>query len=219
MNPMITSPSSKSLMTDDPIAIQEIEQAATGVAPSANGLAPISIDFTEHRPALLRFARRKIRDQDLAEDAVQDTLLAALASAGSFKGESAVRTWLIGILNHKIQDAFRRESRYQRVSGEEIDQDQSEATEALDRLMLDRDEPLNEDDPQTLAMRQQFMVDLVREVEQLPPTLREVFAMQAIDEVPTEEVCAKLNISEANCWVRLHRARKRLAERMGSHLN
>ena len=64
----------------------------------------------------MRFARRRIRDEDLAEDAVQDALLAALSNPSSFQGQSALRTWLIGILNHKIQDTFRREGRYVQVA-------------------------------------------------------------------------------------------------------
>jgi len=74
--------------------------------------APDANDLIAHRAAMLRFARRKIRDEALAEDAVQDALAAALTSLPSFGGQSALRTWLIGILNHKIQDTFRRETRY-----------------------------------------------------------------------------------------------------------
>ena len=43
--------------------------------------------------------------------------------------------------------------------------------------------------------------------------------LQVIEGVSTEDVCRRLNITEANCWVRLHRARKRLAERMRDHLD
>ena len=60
-------------------------------------------DLAAHRGVLLRFARRRVRDEALAEDAVQDALLAAVGSAHRFQGQSTLRTWLIGILNHKIQ--------------------------------------------------------------------------------------------------------------------
>ena len=86
-------------------------------------MPPTPIELADHRGAMLRFARRKIRDENLAEDAVQDALAAALASRESFQGQSALRTWLIGILNHKIQDVFRRESRYVRPAGEGMDPD------------------------------------------------------------------------------------------------
>ncbi len=61
----------------------------------------------EHRKILLRYAFLHLRDDAAAEDAVQETLLAALLGNESFRSESAVRTWLIGILKHKIADHYR----------------------------------------------------------------------------------------------------------------
>src|SRR5207302_2162297 len=59
------------------------------------------------RPYLLRYASLQLRDRHTAEDAVQETLLAALAGEGAFAGRSNLRTWLTGILKHKIVDAIR----------------------------------------------------------------------------------------------------------------
>jgi len=83
--------------------------------PAAASRAPSAADLDAHRGAMLRFARRRIRDEDLAEDAVQDALASAVASVSTFQGQSQLRTWLIGILHHKIQDTFRRETRYVRL--------------------------------------------------------------------------------------------------------
>jgi RNA polymerase sigma factor (sigma-70 family) len=63
------------------------------------------------RPYLLRYARLQLRDGHAAEDAVQETLLAALAGEAAFAGRSNLRTWLTGILKHKIIDALRRLAR------------------------------------------------------------------------------------------------------------
>jgi RNA polymerase sigma-70 factor, ECF subfamily len=189
-------------------------------APSTQFL-PID-EFSVHREAMLRFARRKIRDADLAEDAVQDALIAALSSRDSFKGESALRTWLIGILNHKIQDTFRRESRFVRADAETADSDDWVDHKANQRSnQRQDDEPgaldMNEDPLQTVA-RARMHAQLATEIDALPDTLKDVFTMQALEGVETEEVCRRLQISEANCWVRLHRARKRLTQRMADHL-
>src|SRR5258705_6915830 len=62
----------------------------------------------EERPYLVRYASLQLRDAHAAEDAVQETLLAALAAEASFAGRSNLRTWLTGILKHKIIDAIRR---------------------------------------------------------------------------------------------------------------
>jgi RNA polymerase sigma-70 factor (ECF subfamily) len=172
-------------------------------------------DLAVHRGAMLRFARRKIRDEALAEDTVQDALLAALSARHSFQGQSAVRTWLIGILNHKIQDAFRRETRYVK-----LDAPGDEGAEAEDRLELaaSAQPSTSDDDPLQEVARRRMHAALVDEVERLPDGLKSVFMMQAIEGVATSEVCEKLDITEANVWVRLHRARKRLAERLEDHL-
>ena len=177
-----------------------------------------AIDFASHRGAMLRFARRRIRDEALAEDAVQDALVAALSSRQSFQGRSALRTWLIGILNHKIQDVFRRESRYVRPAGEGMDPDvlaSDDPTPAARAATLALESP----DPLHEVGQRRMREELAREIDALPPTLREVFVLQVIEGLPTSEVCARLGITEANCWVRLHRARKRLSERMREHLD
>lgn len=165
------------------------------------------IDF--HRDAMLRFARRRIRDSDLAEDAVQDAMASAVAGLAGFQGGSALRTWLIGILGHKIQDIFRREGRYVRMNGEAADF--GEGAMALFGEARDSSDPL------ALVARRRLGQALRGEIENLPPSMREVFRMQVLEGAPTAEICRRLSISEANCWVRLHRARKRLASRMTPH--
>ncbi|MGD9944481.1 MAG: sigma-70 family RNA polymerase sigma factor [Burkholderiaceae bacterium] len=170
-------------------------------------------ELSAHRSAMLRFARRKIRDENLAEDAVQDALVAALANRSSFQGQSALRTWLIGILNHKIQDTFRRESRY--VSAADSASDET-ADDGIDRLA--RTHTSSHDDPVQQVANARLRQALRAEIDALPPTLKDVFVMQVLEGKETAEVCRQLKITEANCWVRLHRARKRLAERMRDHL-
>ncbi|HID70194.1 MAG TPA: sigma-70 family RNA polymerase sigma factor, partial [Desulfobacterales bacterium] len=58
--------------------------------------------------ALYRFAIIRVQDSFAAEDLVQETLLAADRSYENFSGKSTVRTWLTGILKHKIVDYYRR---------------------------------------------------------------------------------------------------------------
>jgi RNA polymerase sigma-70 factor (ECF subfamily) len=64
-----------------------------------------------HGQALYRYAFVHTRDEHRAEDAVQETLLAALQARDRFAGGASIRTWLIGILRHKIADQFLREAR------------------------------------------------------------------------------------------------------------
>ena len=73
--------------------------------------ARFAAELDTHRRYLLRVAQLQLRDGDLAEDVVQETLLAALAAQAGFTGKSSVKTWLTGILKHKIVDAIRRKQR------------------------------------------------------------------------------------------------------------
>lgn len=203
-------------MLEPPVAARPI----AAVVPAA-AWSPSAADLDAHRGAMLRFARRRIRDEDLAEDAVQDALASAVASVSTFQGHSQLRTWLIGILHHKIQDTFRRETRYVRLgdhAGDGEDGDGGDGGDALADL-LQADAPPMFDDPATAVSRRRMGEALVREIEALPATLREVFVAQVLEGEDTASVCARLGITEANCWVRLHRARKRLSERMRAHLD
>ena len=182
-------------------------------------LSLTSLDLAAHRSALLRFARRRIRDEALAEDAVQDALLAAVGSAHRFAGQSTLRTWLIGILNHKIQDVFRRETRYVPLAGDDDAADTDAQLDTLaaraspDELRAPANDPLHE------VAGRRLRAALESEIDELPATLRDVFRLQALEGAATAEVCEQLAITEANCWVRLHRARKHLAGRMRAHMD
>ena len=68
-------------------------------------------ELDTHRRYLLRVAQLQLRDPDLAEDVVQETLLAALGAQSGFTGKSSLKTWLTGILKHKIVDAIRQKQR------------------------------------------------------------------------------------------------------------
>ena len=63
------------------------------------------------RPMLVRTARRRLRNDAWAEDAVSETLVAALEKPSAFAGRAAVQSWLVGILKHKTVDQIRRHTR------------------------------------------------------------------------------------------------------------
>jgi RNA polymerase sigma factor (sigma-70 family) len=69
--------------------------------------ALFTVELDRHRRYLIRIAQLQLRDADLAEDVVQETLVAALGARDGFSGRSSVKTWLTGILKHKIVDAIR----------------------------------------------------------------------------------------------------------------
>src|SRR5258707_13913884 len=70
-----------------------------------------SEDIETHREYLFQSALGRLRSREQAEDAVQETFLAAFTNVGKFSGNSTEKTWLTGILNHKVCDQLRNTCR------------------------------------------------------------------------------------------------------------
>ena len=168
-----------------------------------------------HRGYLMRVAQLQLRDRDAAEDVVQDTLLAALSGSG-FAGKSSLKTWLTGILKHKIVDAIRRKQREPAVVAAFGDIDSELDIEDFDALFKDNgaweNKPADWGDPETSLDRRQFfdMMDFC--LEKLPPNTARVFMMREVMELESDEICTELTITANNLWVILYRARMALRE-------
>jgi len=168
-------------------------------------------DLEALRPALLKYAQLQLRNSAWAEDAVSETLLAALEKPQTFAGRSQLKTWLIGILKHKLVDQIRRNSREMSLTPEDdVDLD--------DELFLPnghwRDQPQDWGDPEHALRQADFMRVLEACVELLPGQQGRLFMMREWLELETEEICKALAISPTNLWVMLHRARLRLRDCM-----
>jgi RNA polymerase sigma-70 factor (ECF subfamily) len=151
--------------------------------------ALFTVELDRHRRYLLRVARLQLRDADAAEDVVQETLVAALTAREGFTGRSSIKTWLTGILKHKIVDAIRHRQR-QPVLAASFDWG----------------------DPENALSRQEFMTVMEICLEKLPPNTARVFVMREVLELETEEICKELTITANNLWVILYRARMSLRE-------
>ena len=169
--------------------------------------------LVEHRTYLLRFARLQLRNDAWAEDAVSETLLAALAKPQTFGNRSQLKTWLVGILKHKVIDMIRSNCREATApdSGEDHDSDE------MDRLAFKADghfveAPNDWGDPHKTLQQSQFFSVLDACMERLPPALGRVFLMREWLELSCDEVCKELSVTPTNLYVQLHRARLRLQE-------
>jgi RNA polymerase sigma-70 factor (ECF subfamily) len=169
-------------------------------------LTPLELE--QHRPYLLRFALLQLRDRSAAEDAVQETMLAAIQGASRFSGQSSARTWLVGILKHKIVDGIRRTSREQPLDSAE------ERGEDLDAFFTDdghfAEAPQPWASPESSFEEQRFFEALERCLQSLPRNTARAFTMRELMGLETEEICKELRISTSNCWVMLYRARMSL---------
>jgi len=163
-----------------------------------------------HRPYLMRYALLQLRDVTAAEDAVQETLLAALQASSSYAGKSTVRTWLTGILKHKIIDHVRRQSREtplgdDRETGIDPEADVANALFAEDGHW--HEFPSDWGAPDRSFESRQFWEVFEMCVQVMPPRTARVFVMREVLELSTDEICKELAITTTNCWVLLHRAR------------
>jgi len=162
-----------------------------------------------HRPYLLRFALLQLRDSHTAEDAVQDALLAALGAEGSFAGRSNLRTWLTGILKHKIVDAIRK-ARREPVAAPEAQLGDGEF-DPLFRANGHWEERLSAwEAPAGVLENKQFMATLEKCLENLPAKTAHAFMMREHLGLDTPEICKALDITPTHCWVLLYRARMAL---------
>ena len=164
----------------------------------------------QYGDALYRFAMARLHDPALAEDLVQEALLAGLKARERFAGNASEKTWLTGILKHKIVDYFRKSSRetVQEIDDAVISRAADSCFDERGHWRLDvsawprPDESLEHD---------QFWRVLSECVEYLPPRLRRLFTLREIDGLTSDEICEVLNISTTNnLWVMLSRMRLRL---------
>lgn len=154
-------------------------------------------DLVSHRSYLVRFAKARLRDPLLAEDAVHDVFEAVLSGRAVFAGRAALRSWLTAVLKNKIVDTVRRNAGFESLG--DVSDDEG-------ALAIECPQPR----PDEIAEQHQLLQRTLERIDALPPTLREVMRRRVLDEQPTEVVCRELGISEENLFVRLHRARKQL---------
>jgi RNA polymerase sigma-70 factor (ECF subfamily) len=164
------------------------------------------------RAYLLRYATLQLRNTDAAEDVVQETLLAALAGEANFAGRSNLRTWLTGILKHKIVDAIRRSSRDRALAPEEAEGEPAEFEALFDERGHWREAPRAWEHPEGALEQKQFFAALEKCLAGLPERTAQAFMMREHLGLETEEICKELKITPTHCWVLLYRARMALRQ-------
>lgn len=169
----------------------------------------------QHGDPLFRYAVARLRDAALAEDAVQETFLAAWKSRREFGGRSSERSWLIGILKHKITDHFRRTAREEPTldpeSVGESEPDCFTQTGWSRGAWRSGWGPLEwPDDVAGSLDRAAFWQAFWGCVEGIPKRVAAVFIMREMDELSGEAIARELGLSPNHVFVLLHRARMAL---------
>jgi RNA polymerase sigma-70 factor (ECF subfamily) len=161
--------------------------------------------FATYGPRLLGYATRMLGDRSVAEEVVQDSLVAAYKAIGSFEGRAGLKTWLFRVVHNRSIDELRRRKRFVDVPDEEPEPAYFNArghwAESCPQWADRAEEQLD-------ASRK--LVVVRREIDRLPHSYREVLLMKEIHGLETSEICEALEISPGNLRIRLHRARKAL---------
>lgn len=160
---------------------------------------------------LYYYALQRLRNAELAEDLVQETFLAALKNRQQFTGQSTARTWLVGILRHKIVDYYRSQNLQLTIENET--QQHQACENFFDRRHHWLHPPRHwQSDPAEQFQWQEFWEVFQDCLSKLPTILANTFKMREMEEQTSEDVCKVLDITPTNLWIRLHRARLSLRE-------
>jgi RNA polymerase sigma-70 factor (ECF subfamily) len=167
----------------------------------------------EHGDCLYRYALTRVRKEEVAEDLVQETLLVAVRTHEKFGGRSTERSWLVGILKNKICDHFRKLGRETNFTDLEFFSDEhSDKFDGENYWIHERGPSDWKPEGEEAMKRAEFWQTLQGCLAKMPERVAQVFMLREMDDLPSKEVCATLNISEANLWVMLHRARMALRQ-------
>lgn len=200
-------------------ALSEAEEAALLSGLRARQEAAFERLVRAYGGRLLAVARRIVRDEQEAQDVLQETLLSALQAIDRFEGRSRLYTWLHRIAVHAALQKLRARRTHSELPIEDL----------LPRFLPDghqvRD-PMSwasladrADLPERAAGDRQVSA-LVRScIHQLPETYRTVLLLRDIEELDTEATAQILQINEGAVKVRLHRARQALRTLLDPHLS
>lgn len=187
----------------------EVEGQATDKPPDAG------FWLEQHGDYLYKYAVFRLRDATAAEDVVQETFLAALKAYAKFEGRGSERTWLVGILKHKIMDHFRRSLRETPIGQDEGDGPEHAEfftrTDGWDHHWNNDYAPTDwHASPAQLVEQGDFWRVFNDCLSPLPKRTASVFTLREVDGLSSDEICEMLSISVNNLWVILHRARLHL---------
>ncbi|HXD19574.1 MAG TPA: RNA polymerase sigma factor [Vicinamibacterales bacterium] len=154
---------------------------------------------------IYRAARSIVRDEDEAEDVMQQAYVNAYVHLRQFDGRAKFSTWLTKIAIHEALNRARKQGRYDAVDFNE------EENQAVER------QPSR--DPEQQAFAGELRSLLESSIDELPDGLREVFMLREVDGLNTAETAECLGVSEDVVKTRLSRSRaslrNQLAERAG----
>lgn len=164
-----------------------------------------------HNQLLFRTARSILKEDDAAEDAVQDAYIRAWKALSTFRADSKLSTWLVRIVTNEALGRLRRNS------AQVIPLEAAMMSTEHSTQMALSDTPIK--GPEQSALREQMRKLLEDRIDLLPEAFRTVFMLRAVEDLPVEDVAQALDIPEATVRTRYFRARSLLREGLASEVD
>lgn len=150
-------------------------------------------------PEMFRYARNMLSDHGAAEEVVQDAFVAAWKGLDTFRGDSALRTWLFSMVSHKVVDHRRRRT-----------------VAPAEDWVFERRSADSYADPEARASGGGFMVDLERALAELPYRQRACWLLREVEGMTHPEIGQIMTLSAGAVRGQLQRARATLSERLAA---
>lgn len=188
-----------------------VTEDLSALADPAGETAMLASQLPGLRVRLLRHARFAVQDDSLAEDLVQDTLIAVFEQHTRRRGDASLVTWATAILKNKVADWYRSPTRKRVLQFKADDDKLDETIDALYDAGGAYSEPVPAwQQPENHTEQRQMMTVLERCVGCLPRQTGNVFMMREWLGFETAEICERVGVSADNCRMILHRARMAL---------
>ncbi|MCY4586747.1 MAG: RNA polymerase sigma factor [Bryobacterales bacterium] len=193
----MTNTSSQPLAFDDIALATEAKQGDKGA-------------FTElvnrYAQRVFRVARHITKNDQDAEDVLQDTFLKAYSRLGQFEGNAKFYTWIVRVAVNEALMRMRRGKNRVTVS---LDQELETSDGAIQREL-----PAETESPEESLSRTELRESLTQAIDSLSEIYRPVFVLRDVEGLSTEETAEMLNLSLAAVKSRLLRARLQLRQKL-----
>ncbi|POP52288.1 RNA polymerase sigma factor [Zhongshania marina] len=167
-----------------------------------------------HNQLLYRVARSILKNEEEAEETVQDTYLQVFHTIEKYRGDAKLSTWLTRITINKALARARKHKRRAEIAptygGEML------ATEAQEDSQMQHNAASS---PETEAQSADIRRLIERNIDKLPEAFRSVFVLRALEEMTVEETATCLSIPEATVRSRYFRARGQMREALAREID
>lgn len=165
----------------------------------------------EHGDILYRYAYVRLKDHAIAQDIVQETFLAAMKARERYQGRSSERSWLMGILRHKLIDYLRKAAREVKI--DDVEHEGFEDSLLFKEAGIPHWRPPNwQFNPRKVFEQKEFWDVFSHCLSKLDKRMNMAFTMKELEDLSTDEVCKALGVEPTYLWVILYRARNNLKD-------